>query len=141
VHTLEISSDHFARAFGDSLKGFLDRKHISITEAAKKLGVKRGTIYTYWTDDATGNRRKPRIELLFLACVELGFEFEYNGHRISAQVLGDQKPLSVIPPGEQLEFSYSRRFNLTDDNGVVSVHLKRRQPGRVDFSVSLKAAS
>jgi hypothetical protein len=63
----------------------------------------------------------------------------YNGFRITAEALGKPKVLAE-PTQEQLCFDYFREFNLTDDNGLVSVHLKRH-PGQVEFSVVLKAAS
>ena len=136
---MNLSSDDFARVFGDSLKAFLDAEGITYTSAAVRLGVERATLYTYWTDDKSGKRKKPRVELLFLACTELGFEFEYNGNRITATALGTPKAVRM-PKEEQLHLDFSRKFNLTDDDGVVSVQLKRH-PGRVEFSVSLKAAS
>jgi hypothetical protein len=136
---MNLSSDDFARAFGDALQRFLQENRIPVTRAAEQLGVKRETLYTYWKDDKDGKRKKPRIELLFLACVELDFAFEYNGYRINAEALATPRAVRA-PKGEQLSLNFSREFNLTEDDGLVSVRLKRH-PGRVEFSVSLKAAS
>jgi hypothetical protein len=139
ISLMDLSSDDFARAFGDALRAFLDARGVAYASAAPLLGVERETLYTYWTDDKNGKRRKPRIELLFLACVEFGFEFEYRGFRITTEALG--KPKNIAKPDqEQLFLGYSRKFNLTEDAGQVSVRLKR-QPGQVEFSVTLKAAS
>jgi transcriptional regulator with XRE-family HTH domain len=137
---VSFSSEQFARAFGDSLKTFLDSREIKYAEAARRLGVTRATLATYWTDDNNGNRKKARVELLFRACVDLGFEFEYNGFRIKAGELASDKSGSVSTQ-EHLFLDFSRQFNLTEDDGRLSVRLKRRQPGRVEIAVSLEAAS
>lgn len=132
-------SEDFARAFGDALRAFLDEKSISYTDASRRLGVRKQTLSTYWTDDASGRRKKARAELMFRACVELGFDFEYKGHRITAGIL--KKPeKSPATKSEQLGLEFSRQFKLTEDNGKVSVNLTRF-PKRFEFSVSLKAAS
>lgn len=138
---MDLSSEDFARAFGDALKSFLDARDITYTSAADQLGVERETLYTYWTDDKDGRRRKPRVELLFLACVELGFEFEYKGFRIGAEAVKTRKPSKKPKKNEeQLRLEYAREFNLTDDDGKVAVRMKR-QLGRIELSMSLKAAS
>jgi hypothetical protein len=136
---MNLSSDDFARVFGDALKAHLDARGINYTTAAAQLNVERATLYTYWKGNKDGKRRKPRMELLFLACAELGFQFEYNGFRITAEALGRRKAVKE-PKHEQLRLDYSRKFNLTEDEGLVSVRLKRH-PGRVEFSVALQAAS
>jgi transcriptional regulator with XRE-family HTH domain len=134
-----LPSDDFARAFGDDLKRFLDKQGITYAKAAGRLGITKAALSTYWSDDKDGKRRKARVELLYRACVELGFEFEYRGHRIAAKPLGRSKP-SQKSPAEQLLLDFSRQFKLTEDDGLVSVRLERH-PGRVELSVSLKAAS
>jgi hypothetical protein len=101
--------------------------------------VTKAALSTYWIDDKVGKRRKARVELLFRACVELGFEFEYLGHRIAAETLAKPRG-SRKPVAEQLRLDFSRQFKLTEDDGLMSVRLKRH-PGRVELSVSLKAAS
>jgi len=135
---MKVSAD-FARTFGDALKEHLDKKGIDYAKAAPLLGVTKAALSTYWNDDKNKKRRKPRAELLFLACMNLEFAFEFNGFRISAATLGNRstKPVAV---SEQLHLDYYRQFKLTDDDGRVSVRLKRG-PDRVDFSVSLKAVS
>jgi transcriptional regulator with XRE-family HTH domain len=136
---VSIASDSFSRTFGDALQAFLDAKEITYAAAARKLGVERATLGTYWKDNEQGKRPKPRAELLFRACRDLGFEFEYNGYRITVEVLG--KPTArEEAPKEQLHHDFSRQFTLTEDDGQVTVKLKRH-PGTVEFSVSLKAAS
>ena len=133
------SSEHFARAFGDALRAFLDNKGISYTEASTRLGVRKQTLSTYWTDDAAGKRKKARAELMFRACIELGFDFEYKGHRITAGML--EKPVrNGEAKTEQINLELSRQFKLTEDHGRVSVRLTR-DPQHFEFSVSLKAAS
>lgn len=136
---MNLSSEDFARAFGDALKAFLDDQRISYTDAAKRLGVTKAALSTYWNNDKNGVRRKARVELLFLACVELGFELEYNGHRVAANDLKKTKT-GPQPTSEQLHFDFSRQFRLLADDGLVSIRMKR-DPGAVEFSVLLKAAS
>ena len=134
------SDDDFARVFGDALKAHLDNLGIGYATAAPILGVTKSALSTYWTEDANGRRRKPRAALLFKACSEFAFSFEYSGFRISADTLG--KPVRKDPrhKSEQLILDYQRQFKLTEDNGNVSVRLRRGR-GQVDLSVSLKAVS
>jgi hypothetical protein len=137
--TVARSSDDFARAFGDALKAHLDDKGISYTKASILLGVRKQTLSTYWTDGIDGKRRKPRAELLFRACIELAFTFEFHGYRVAADTLTRHAENSTAT-SEQLHLDFSRQFKLTEDNGRVSVSLKRH-PGSVELSVSLKAVS
>jgi transcriptional regulator with XRE-family HTH domain len=136
---MSFSDDKFARIFGDALKAHLDNHGIEYAAAAPRLGVTKSALSTYWSEDANGKRRKPRAALLFKACSEFAFTFEYNGFRISAATL-EKRNRRDISKSEQLLLDYQRQFKLTEDDGNVSVRLKRGQ-GRVDFSVSLKAAS
>jgi transcriptional regulator with XRE-family HTH domain len=136
---MEISSDGFTAAFGDSLRAFLVSKGIDFSEAARRLGVERETLYTYWKS-VNGKRRSPRVELLFRACIEFEFEFEYNGYRVSATSLANTRKPPGKPLPQQIPFNFEREFNLTESDGNVLVHLKR-EPGRVELSVSLKAAA
>ncbi len=136
---MDLSSEDFARAFGDALRSFLDNKPMRYAEAARRMGTERRTLNTYINDDAKGRRAKARVELLFQACVELGFEFEYLGYKIRVETLGKQARASA-PQAEQLTFDFYRQFNLTEDGGLVSVHLKRGS-SRVELLVSLRSAS
>ena len=140
------NSTDFARAFGDGLRNFLKKKGMDQSDASKQLGLGasgKARLNTYCHDSPRGTRPKPNAELLYLVCVTLGFEFEYNGHRISAATLNGNgasgaKPAQEQP--EQLVLEYDRQFDLTNQRGTVSVSLKQ-PPGRVELLVSLKAAS
>jgi hypothetical protein len=132
-------SDDFARAFGDALKAHLDNEGIDYAKAAPRLGIRKQTLSTYWTDDKEGKRKKPRAEVLYLACVELNFKFEYKGYKVMADTLGVTSN-DVRGTSEQLSLDFSRQFNLTEDRGQLLVSLKRRT-GNVELSVSLRAAS
>ena len=136
---MSAPEDDFARAFGDALKAHLDNIGLDYAKAAPRLGVTKAALSTYWNNDAKGKRRKPRAALLFKACSELDFTFEHKGFRVSATTLGNRGERK-ISKSEQLLLDYQRQFKLTEDNGNVSVRLKRG-PDRVDFSVSLKAVS
>jgi len=84
----------------------------------------------------------PDAQVLYLACTKLkGFNFEHNGHRINVETIGESVPER---PAAQLAFRFSRQFNLTDKRGVVTelgafAVKVRRPPGRIEFSMSLKA--
>lgn len=123
----------FARAFGDALYEFLKENGISQTDAAKRMGLEKGgksRINSYCRPSKNGQSRSPDAQILCLACVRLGFKFRYNEYLISAQSFEDSQ--------EQLEFEFSRQFNLTNKQGTVSVTVKR-PPGRIDLFVSLAA--
>ena len=135
---MDATSDKFARAFGEALKVFLDEKGISVTEAANRVEINKQTLSTYWTDNAKGKRPLAGSDVLFAACAVLGFEFEYEGFKITAsRTKGTRKEIAKI---EQLHLPFSREFELVDQKGSVTVTVKR-PPGRVEFSVSLKAVS
>ena len=123
----------FARAFGDALYEFLKENGISQTDAAKRMGLEKSgksRITSYCRPSKNGQSRSPDAQILCLACVRLGFKFRYNEYLISAQSFEDSQ--------EQLEFEFSRQFNLTNKQGTVSVTVKR-PPGRIDLFVSLAA--
>ena len=133
----------FARAFGDALLAFLEGKALTQSAASQKLGLgKEGKarLNTYFHDSRKGKRPKPSAEMLYLVCVELGFEFEYRGHRISAATLNGHRPQPIEAPALQLPFEFSGQFDLTDQRGTVSVRFKR-PAGQVEVSINLKAAS
>jgi hypothetical protein len=68
---------------------------------------------------------------------ELGFSFEYQGFKISAATVNG-RPKAAEKQAEQLPLIDSQ-FDLTDEKGTVSVSVKQ-PPGRVEVSLSLKAA-
>jgi transcriptional regulator with XRE-family HTH domain len=133
----------FARAFGDALLNFLREKGLTQSAASKRLGLGKGgkaRLNTYCHDSTKGKRPKPDAEVLYRICVELGFEFEYKGYRISAETLNGNHSEPIEKPAEQLPLEFSGQFDLTDNKGTVSVSFKR-PPGRVELSVYLKAVS
>lgn len=137
-------SQDFARAFGDALFKFLQEKGLTHTEVSNllKLGERgNARLYSYFHDSRKGTRPVPAAEILYLVCTELGFEFEYKGYRITAGSLNGNGTRPVVEkPAEQLPLEFNAQFNLTDNKGTVDVSFKR-PPGRVEFSVRLKAAS
>jgi transcriptional regulator with XRE-family HTH domain len=136
---MDISSEKFARAFGDALREFLDAREIKYAEAARRMGIGRAVLNTY-LNDCKGKRAKARVEVLFSACSELGFTFDYNGYQIGTKSLAGHQPVSENPPSEQFSFDFDRQFYLTEGDGTVSVNF-RREPGRVEFTVALRSAS
>ena len=135
---MAIPSETFARELGDALQRFLEAKGIPQAVASKRLGMLRATLNAYCHDTPQGDRRLANAEVFVKACIQLGFEFEYEGHRISAIPTaagqnGNGKAPSV---SKQLQLEFDGQINLTD--GTLSVSVKR-PPGRVEVNVSLKA--
>jgi hypothetical protein len=101
--------------------------------------MNKQTLSSYWSDNADGKVNKARAQLLFLACVELGLVFEYEGRTVSAApqaVLNEHNEVESV----QLRLPFLRQFDFTEQQGTVSVSVKR-PPGRVELSVFVKAVS
>jgi transcriptional regulator with XRE-family HTH domain len=137
-------SRDFARAFGDALGQFLQENGISKAEAARRLGLAKdkgkARLSTYCHDSRKGTRAKPGAEILYLVCAELGFAFEYRGYKIGASTLNGNGVKPTEKPIEQLQIEFDGQFNLTDQNGTVSINVKR-PPGRIEVALSLKGAT
>lgn len=136
-------SEDFARAFGNALEKFLREREITQTQASERLGLGKygnARLSAYCHDSPKGKRPSPDAEILYRVCTELGFEFDYKGYRITAESLNGSRPESIGKAAEQLRLEFSGQFNLTDQEGTVSVTFNR-PPRRVDLSVRLKAAS
>jgi len=140
----------FARAFGDALCRFLTESKIGQSEAARLLGIEaaegekwRGgaRIYHYCHGSKTGKRSNPSAEILYLALTKLpGFTFEYNHHRITAEMLngnGAKRPRAPLP--EQRAFEFVHQFQLVRQQGTVEVTVKQRPGKRVEVSLSVDA--
>lgn len=130
----------FARALGDALARFLREKGIRQSEASRRLGLGKARINTYCHDSPKGKRPKPDAEVLYRICAEFGFEFEYAGYRISATTLKGSRLKSAERRPEQLLLGFDRQFDLTNEQGTVSISV-RRPAGRVEVSVTLSAVS
>src|SRR6266446_4650290 len=137
---MSFNPNGFARVFGDSLKDFLSRKGIREVDAAKLMGVSKARLNAYCHDSPRGTRPSPNADVLYRSCALLGFEFEYNGYRISAANLDGGKVEPVEMRYQQLPLQFDGQFDLTDEKGTVSISL-RRPPGRVEVSFSLRANS
>src|SRR5690242_19533834 len=81
-------SQDFAKAFGDALRDYFEKRNLGSTAAAKVLGLPdengKNRLNSYFRD--TNGRRAPAAaEILYLACTKLpDFRFEYAGYRIRA---------------------------------------------------------
>ncbi len=136
----------FAREFGEQLEKFLQNRLIKPSEAAERMGTYKQKLNGYINDQKRRTKEqkvvmvrvKPESDLLFLACAKLGFVFEYGGYRIRAEK-SDGTPVPGIEP-RQLSFSFTGKFNLTDEEPDLAIAVKRPQ-GRVDVSISLGAAA
>jgi|SRR5665213_1445070 len=134
-----MDRNEFSRTFRDALEKFLSEHGDTRYRAAKSVGLSRARLNTYFKDDSKTKRpRIPSAEVLYLLCSGLGFTFEYRGFKIGAETLTGAK---VSHPGEkQLSFEFERQFTLTNDQGALSVTIKR-PVGRIELSVSLNAES
>ena len=137
------SSEGFAKAFGEALLHFLNAKGMTQSDAAKMLGLGeegKARLNTYCHDSPRGARPKPNAEILFLLCTRLGFDFEYKGYKISAATLNGNGLKPTEKPVEQLRIEFDGQFDLTDQEGTVSINVKR-PPGRIEVALSLKGVS
>jgi transcriptional regulator with XRE-family HTH domain len=135
------ASKEFAKAFGESFGKFLGDRGMSQAKAAKLMGLRgRARLNPYCHASADGTRPTPEADVLYLACTELGFQFDYKGKRISASTLNGNGVRPDAKQPEQLDLAFDRQLELTRLTGRVSVSL-RRPPGRTEVSVSLKAVS
>lgn len=128
----------FARAFGDALSQFLKNKGIKQSDAARTLGTGKARLNTYCHDSPRGTRPRPDAEILYLVCTKLGFNFKYKGYAIGAANLsgnGHQRAENVT---QQFTLQFDRQFNLTDQQGSVTVKVKR-PPESIELLLSLKA--
>jgi transcriptional regulator with XRE-family HTH domain len=144
------SGNAFAIAFGNALRNFLNDKSLTQVEAAARLGLRdkktgkpnKSRLNSYLSDSPPA----PGAEVLYLACTKLeGFNFSYNGYRINAETVGGNGSRPTQKAAEQLPLEFNRQFNLTDKKGAVTekgafIVKVRRPPGRIELSVSLKAA-
>lgn len=136
-------SQDFARAFGDALNRFLEDKGITQSDAAKQLGLGEegnARLSTYCHDSPKGKRPTPNAEMLYLLCAKFGFDFEYNGYRISAATLNGRGIKVTHKQPEQLLIRFDGQFNLTDEKGTVSIGIKR-PPGRIEVALTVRGAS
>jgi transcriptional regulator with XRE-family HTH domain len=135
-------SGDFAEAFGEALDKFLREHQLTQTEAAIRLGYGKEGKARVSSYCRKGKRANPKAEVLYQVCTALGFEFEYKGYKITAATLNGNghrpKPPEKAP--EQLRLEFTGQFDLTEKKGTASVTFNRA-PGRVDFSVYLKAVS
>jgi transcriptional regulator with XRE-family HTH domain len=143
------SGEGFARAFGNRLRNYLAEQGMTQVDAAKALGLtdkksgkpSKSRLNKYLNDSPS----MPEAQILYLACTKLnGFNFEYNGYRINAETVRRKGAATSETQAEQMTFRFNRQFSLTARNGAITevgafaVKVKR-PPGRIEFSVSLRA--
>jgi transcriptional regulator with XRE-family HTH domain len=136
------SPEGFADAFGNALNQFLRDRGMRQSDVVEQLGLDKKTgrarISSYCS---AGKRPKPDAEILYLVCSKLpGFYFDYKGYRISAATLNGNGAKPLGKATEQLTLAFDRQFNLTDEQGSVTVRVKRPH-GRIEVSLFLKAKS
>jgi hypothetical protein len=113
---------------------------MTLTAAARRLRVTKQALSLYCRSSSKIKAKKPtpNAEVLFRACVDLGFTFEFDGRSVTA-VSVSEETRKLWPP-EQLAFNFSRQFQLTGEDGQLSVTVRRPQ-GRIELSVSMKATA
>jgi len=134
-------SSKFARVFGEELSRFLDTKRLSLAEAARQIGLGpegKARISAYCHESPEGKRPKPNAELLYLLCSKLGFGFEYQGYKVTAEAMNGGRPTPPVEPIEQLRIAFDGQLNLTSQEGRFSIDVKR-PPGRIELSLVVKS--
>jgi hypothetical protein len=136
------NSSEFARVFGEELSRFLDSKRMSLAEAAREIGLGpegKARISAYCHESPKGTRPKPNAELLYLLCSKLGFGFEYQGYKVTAEAMNGGRPKPPAEPIEQLRIAFDGQLNLMSREGQFSVDIKR-PPGRIEVSLVLNSS-
>jgi hypothetical protein len=124
------AKDAFGKALGEALGKFLEHKGIKKAHIAQDFGIAKQLFGHYL-------KNNPPAYVLFLACVRLGFKFDYEGFRISGRQIrmeGDQ----VTPTSGQYTLNFDRTFELSDNTGRLKVTVKR-PPERLELLVSVDA--
>jgi transcriptional regulator with XRE-family HTH domain len=140
--TMPQDSSEFARVFGERLGRFLDGRGMSLAEAARKIGLGpegRARISAYCHKSPRRKRPKPNAELLYLLCSKLGFGFEYQGYKVTAEAMNGGRPKPLEQPIEQLRIVFDSQLNLTSQEGQFSMDVKR-PPGRIEVSLALNSS-
>src|SRR5437762_10279515 len=101
-----MPADDFTDLFGEAFEAFLSTQGLHEAQVATRIGMSRATLNTY-TSGVDGKRRRPPAELLTKACVLLGFEFEYEGHILSARKPGKHAPIEE----KQLHLQFTRQID------------------------------
>lgn len=131
----------FARVFGEELSRFLDGRNMSLADAARKIGLGpegKARISAYCHESSKGKRPKPNAELLYLLCSKLGFGFEYQGYKVTAEAMNGARPKLSAEPIDQLRIAFDGQLNLTSQEGQFSMDIKR-PPGRIEVSLALSS--
>jgi hypothetical protein len=137
---IDSMADEFSDLFGSALEAFFQTEGIPESEAARRMVMERATLNTYTTGakdkgKEKRERRKPPAELLVRACVEFGFQFEFQDYIIAARKKGKRVPIEET----QLHLQFTRQIDLAE-NGAITVGLKK-PPGKIELSVSLREVS
>lgn len=139
-----LDSSDFGQVFGSALAQFLKDEGITQAEAARQLGLEvnqgKARLNTYCRGRRDGSWPTPDAKILYLLCSKLGFTFKYNGYTISAGSLNGNGMRRAEKPTEQLRIEFDGQFNLTDQQGTVSISVKR-PPRCIAVALSLKGAS
>lgn len=132
----DAENPDFPAAFRAALLDFLDKKGISQTQMAKRLGISKSRLNTYCRPEKPA---RPEAEILYLLCVTVGFSFEYRGYKVSAETLTGKPVPQPKDAAKQMMLEFDRQFKLTNEAGAISVTVKRPS-GRIELSLSLDAA-
>lgn len=131
------ANKEFSGAFRTALIDFLQRKGIQKSQMAKDIGISKSRLNTYCR---AGEPACPDAEVLYSLCTTKGFEFKYRGYIISATTLAGGAVSAPDDMAQQLSFQFERQFKLTNDQGEISVIVKRPS-GRIELSLSLEASA
>lgn len=126
----------FRLAFRNALQNFLIDKGLTQAGLARRLGITKQRLNAYFREE---NPARPEIEVLYSLCVKWGFSFEYKGYTISGATLEGVPVPAPASVAQQIPIDFEGQFKLTDQNGALSVTVKRPS-GRLEVSLSIDAA-
>lgn len=132
----ENEFDDFRLAFRKAVREFLTEKGLTQVKVARGIGITKQRFNSYCRKKEPAH---PEAEVLCFLCVNYGFSFEYRGYKISAATLEGVPVPAPASVAQQIPIDFEGQFKLTDQNGALSVTVKRPS-GRLEVSLSLDKA-
>jgi transcriptional regulator with XRE-family HTH domain len=112
----------------------LERHHLSIVEAARRLGVSRQSLHAYLSGSAC-----PSVEVLYRACALWGIVISYGGYKFGVRAK-ERRKRQAQGSGAQLEIPFTLE-NLKSRDIQVKVGKKTARSAEVQLSISISASS
>ena len=132
----ENAVEDFRLAFRNAVREFLAEKRLSQAKVARGIGITKQRFNSYCREKKPAH---PEAEVLYFLCAKWGFSFEYRGYIVSAATLEGVPVPAPASIEQQIPIDFEGQFKLTDQNGALSVTVKRPS-GRLEVSLSLDKA-